>query len=296
MRCHLPADDKTESNKAASAEAPKRPRQKPDLAPSLGEQFGRTRSSFQRLLSAHVTLLRAEIAEITGQLKTLATLAGVILGLLLTLANMLYIGGFLFVGEWLFGSMGWGLAHGVLFALALMVVLALIVVGGSAGMAALSFVIATVLGIALAVFLGSNVAYDTANYFAPNLPAPLNSAPAVGALAGLVIGALLFALLLARVGGRGGAIGGLVIGAIVGVILGLVIASAPWTWPPAMGFAVTIGLIVWPIVDFVLTWPKLDIGEHFSHLYPKETIETVTETREWLSNQLQSRLPTRGKK
>jgi MFS family permease len=97
--------------------------------------------------------------------------------------------------------------------------------------------------------------------------------------------------------GRGrGAVSGLVAGAVAGSFLGFLIGGIPWTWPPAVGFAITIGLIAWPIINFALAWPKLDIGERFSRLYPKQTIETVTETREWLENQVQSRLPTRGKK
>ena len=78
-------------------------------------------------------------------------------------------------------------------------------------------------------------------------------------------------------------------------ILGLVVCSAPWTWPPAMGFAITIGLIAWPIINLALAWP-IDVGARFSRLQPKQTIETITETREWLTNQWRSRLPPRGKK
>ena len=90
---------------------------------TLIEQFGRTKSSFTKLVSAHIGLLKAEIGEIVGQIKVIGTLAGVALVALLFVGNMLYIGGFLFTGEWLFGSMGWGLAHGVLFGLAIVVVL-----------------------------------------------------------------------------------------------------------------------------------------------------------------------------
>jgi hypothetical protein len=269
---------------------------KPDLEPSVRGQFGRTRSSFGRLISAHLGLLRAEISEIVGQLKMMATLGGIVLALLLTMANMLYIGGFLFIGEWLFGSIGWGLAHGTLFALGLALVLVLAIVGASRATAILSFAVATLLTIGLALLLGSNLAYTSAANVAAQLAAPVNSASAVAIIAGVVIVGVLFALMLARVGGRSGAVGGLVLGAFLGIILGFLIGGAPWTWPPAMGFAITIGLIAWPIINFVLAWPKLDVGKRFSQLYPKQTIETVTESREWLENQWRSRLPKLGKK
>jgi hypothetical protein len=269
---------------------------KPDLEPSVLGQFGRTRSSFGRLISAHLGLLRAEISEIVGQLKMMATLGGIVLALLLTMANMLYIGGFLFIGEWLFGSIGWGLAHGTLFALGLALVLVLAIVGASRATAILSFAVATLLTIGLALLLGSNLAYTSAANVAAQLAAPVNSASAVAIIAGVVIVGVLFALMLARVGGRSGAVGGLVLGAFLGIILGFLIGAAPWTWPPAMGFAITVGLIAWPIVNFVLAWPKLDVGARFSQLYPKQTIETVTETREWLENQWRSRSPKLGKK
>ena len=267
----------------------------PDLESSLGEQLGRVRSAFSRLISAHVALLRAELGDIASQIKMLLAFGSVALVLLLTMANMLYVGGFLFMGEWLFGSMGWGLAHGVLFALSLALVLVMAMVGGSVRAAIASVVVTVVLIVVVAVALGSNVVYNAAASISAQLPAPINSAPAAGMLGGLVIVGLLFALLLARVGGRTGAIGGLVLGGLLGAILGLIVCSAPWTWPPAMGFAITIGLLAWPIINLALAWP-IDVGARFSRLQPKQTIETITETREWLTNQWRSRLPTRGKK
>jgi hypothetical protein len=225
----------------------------------------------------------------------MATFGGIAFVLLLTMANMLYIGGFLFLGEWLFGSMGWGLAHGVFFALGLAIVLVLLMLGATARQAIASFLIATVLTVLLAAFLGTNVAYNSAVYIGQQLPFPLNSGTAVGMLGGLLIGAIVLGILLARIGGRGGLYLGLFIGAAIGSVLGLSVGSAAWTWPPAVGFAISIGLVLWPIINFAISWPSLDLEEYFSRLSPKETIAAVTETREWLQNQAQSRLPTRGK-
>ena len=51
------------------------------------------------------------------------------LGIALVTAILLWVGGFLFMGEWLFGSIGWGLAHGLLTGISLIVVLALVFAG-----------------------------------------------------------------------------------------------------------------------------------------------------------------------
>ena len=102
--------------------------------------------------------------------------------------------------------------------------------------------------------------------------------------------------MLWRLAGVGGGIGGLVIGAILGALVGWLIAGAPWTWPPAVGFGITIGLLAWIILQVVLAAPSLDIEKRFSRLYPRQSIEAVNETRAFLEEQWRSRQPKLGKK
>lgn len=225
----------------------------------------------------------------------MATLAGVALGLGLLVVIMLYVGGFLFLGEWLFGSIGWGLAHGVLFGLALIVVLGFGILGAGWRLASTSLAVAAVLTIALALLLGSNVLYETANYFAQQLAAPLDSPAVVAMLTGAVLVGLLLALLLWRAGGVGGAVAGLIAGAVLGLLFGLLLGGIAWEWPPAVGLAITLGLIVWPILHAALAWPRLNLEEHFGRLVPRQTMEAASETREWLENQWQTRRPKLGK-
>ncbi|CAN5836708.1 hypothetical protein BH24CHL6_BH24CHL6_15650 [soil metagenome] len=265
------------------------------VAAGFGEQFRRTRAAFSGLFSAHIALLRAELGEIFAQLKVMATLAGVALGLALLVVTMLYVGGFLFLGEWLFGSIGWGLAHGVLFGLALIVVLGFGILGAGWRLALTSLVVAAVLTIGLALLLGSNVLYETANYFAQQLAAPLDSPAVVAMLTGAVLVGLVLALLLWRAGGVGGAVVGLIAGAVLGLLFGLLLGGIAWEWPPAAGLAITLGLIVWPILHAALAWPRLDLEEHFGRLMPRQTMEAASETREWLENQWQTRRPKLGK-
>ena len=61
---------------------------------------------------AHVELARTELAEITSEIGRVLALASVAIGCLILLLLLLAIGGLLFAGEWLFGSIGWGLLLG----------------------------------------------------------------------------------------------------------------------------------------------------------------------------------------
>ena len=260
-----------------------------DRPTGLGGQIGRTRAAFSNLLRAHVELLRAEFNEIVDQIKVIATQAGVAIGIALMTGTLLYVGGWLFLGEWLFGSIGWGLAHGVLFGFALIIVLVMGILGARASIALTSFGLAVLASIAIALLCGSNVANSTALSIARGLVSPLDSVALVAVALGAIAGAMLVALALARVAGRGGFIGGIFVGAILGMPVGWLIAGAPWTWPPAVGFAVAIGLIVWPILDVVLAFPGLDPGERFKKLYPQQSIDAANETRAWLEEQWQTR-------
>ena len=265
-----------------------------ERAPGLGAQFGRTRAAFVGLFEAHKQLLKAEISEIASQIKLISAQAGCALVILLMTGTLLYVGGFLFLGEWLFGSIGWGLAHGVLFGVAMAVILTLAIIGATRGAAFGSLLLAVLVTIGVAWLCGSNVAYNAANDVASRMAFPLDSTVSVALIGGAVVGAILFALMLARVAGRVGFIGGLLLGAILGMAIGWLIAASPWTWPPAVGFAITIGLIAWPIFDVVLAAPSLDPAERFAKLAPRQSIEAAKETRAWLEEQWQTRRKNLG--
>lgn len=231
-----------------------------------------------------------------GIVGSMAWKAGLALGLGLLMLVMLYVGGLLFLGEWLFGSIGWGLAHGVLLPLALIVAFGLGIVGGTRGPALTGFLAGVLVAVGVALLLGLNVAWQTASYFANMFVAPLDTPGAIGAIAGAVVVGLLLLLLLGRVAGVGGAIAGLILGALIGALLGFGMAVDEWTWGPAVGLGITLGLITWPIVNLSLTWPRLDMEAHFARLKPQQTMEAVAETREWLEEQWQTRSPLRGRK
>jgi hypothetical protein len=264
---------------------------------SLLDQFQRTRESFMALLGAHIDLLKAELNDILGEVKVLATQGGILLGVALMTAVLLWVGGFLFLGEWLFGSIGWGLAHGLLFGIALIVALALAIVGSKPRYSVLSFVVALVFAVIVALLCGINVAYDAAVSVGTSIGGGALGAPGVVALiAGAIVFALLFGILFAFTMGARGAIVGVILGLIVGALAGWLIAGAPWTWPPAVGFAITLGLIAWPVLNIIFAFPSLDPAARFARLKPQQSMEAANETREWLEEQWQTRLPMRGSK
>jgi len=206
--------------------------------------------------------------------------AALVVGLLV--AIMLYVGGFLFLGEWLFGSMGWGLAHGVFFGIALIVLLAMAILGAPTGRSVLAFVLSVLVVIGLALLMGSSVTYDLSAQVAAQLAAPFDSPAVIAALTGAILVGILLTILPWRLAGAGAAVLGLGIGLILGAILGVVVGGVQWSWPPAVGFAITIGLIVWPILHVGLVWPAIDIEARFSRLQPKQSMEAFEQTREWL--------------
>ena len=87
----------------------------PPPPPGFREQIGATRDAAKRLVDAHVELGKAEFEEIGGEIKRVAALAGIAVGAAIFAGLLLAIGLPLFLGEWIFGSIGWGLLLGVLF-------------------------------------------------------------------------------------------------------------------------------------------------------------------------------------
>jgi hypothetical protein len=274
----------------ASARASDLPSPPPPPAAPKGliGQVGETRGAAIRLVQAHVNLAKAEFSEILGEVKRLAIAVGVAFALLFFAGLLLPIGGALFLGEWLFGSLGWGVLLGVEFAVALAIVLVLAVVGGTRGQVGTMFLIALVVGVIVGVVFGLDLTNQGWTRLADNVNGALDPGvrPLVTAVefmaAAFAIVGLLFGL---RAAGLGGAIGGLIGGAIVGAILG---AFTAIRWGPQAGAAagIAIGLIVWPALFAASVMRRgIDMDAMKKKFYPDETIETTRETIEWVRKQ-----------
>ena len=247
--------------------------------PGLGEQFGRTRSAFFGLISAHLKLARAEFGEIGGQIKRAAALGGAALMLLFLAGMLIVIGLLLFLGEAIFGSIGWGLLLGTELLLGSAVLLILAIIDLSWRRAFSAFVVALGVGLVVAGLLAVDWSYVSHHY--SGMPAAIVLAVVAGAV---LIGVL--GLVLGSAFGRGPAMAGLSLGVICGLLLG-VLASAG-TGPrvaAAMGLAAL--LLFWPIVAAVFVFRHgIDTAKLRNRFVPVQTIETTKETIEWVREQM----------
>ncbi len=97
----------------------------------LRAQLAAVVAAARRLLASHVELAKAELGEIAAEIGRVALLAGIAFVALLVAAFLVPIGLLLFLGEWIFGSIGWGVLLGGtgLVAVAILAVLVALVIG-----------------------------------------------------------------------------------------------------------------------------------------------------------------------
>ena len=212
-----PLDDPT------TAAPPQRPSnggaRKP--APGLRAQIGATREAAIALVRAHVELARAEIGEIAGEVGRIVALVALAIAVVLFAALLLVIGGTLFLAEWLLGSMGWGVLHGILLAIGIAVAAGVLAVGVPAGRVLRWFAVAVVVALAVGGALGlelPNQLYrnlgESAGLSVEPGARPLVAGLLVGALVGLVVGIVVGAMTAGSGGGR------------LATVIGLIVAGA----------------------------------------------------------------------
>ncbi|HJW23003.1 MAG TPA: phage holin family protein, partial [Candidatus Limnocylindrales bacterium] len=247
-------------------------------------QIGATIEAGKRLVRAHVELAKAELGEIMGAVGRMVGLFAAAFVLVLFAATLLAIGGLLFLGEWLFGSIGWGVLLGVLLFLDIAVTAALLALDVSARRVGTSVGIAVVVGVVVGIVMAFDLTHrgwtavgdSVAAAYDPNTRAVLL---AVGVSA-VVLGMLGFVTGIRS--GFGHAWGRLIVWAIIGVFLGLLtVISLPGQVGAALG--VLAALITWPILagrDVART--GID-GEAMKQKFtPQQTIDLTKETIEWV--------------
>ena len=274
-----PEPDTSETGKTGSEGT------KADEPPGLREQFRATRDAAIGMLRAHVDLAKAEFAEIMEEVQRVAILFGIAIGGLIFLGFLVPIGLVLFLGEWLFGSIGWGVLLftelGVAMALT-GVVVALGVSSSSVGRAivvsvGVGIVLSVVLGLALTneawTRLGASIFPTMEVGFRPLATAMLFSAAVLGIL-GLLLGA--------RAAGGAGAIGGLVGGALAGVAIGA-LSAIRFGSGPGVALGIAVAAIVWiALVARALMRFGIDGDALKARFWPSQTIDTTKETIEWV--------------
>ena len=257
-------------------------------APGLRDQLGRTVGAAKHLLGSHVELAKAEIGDILEEVKRVAAFAGIAIGAVVLMAILLVVGLFLFVGEAVFGSLGWGVLHGTLLLLGVAVAMVLVALGVSGGRIARSLGLALVIGVAVGAVLGldlTNRAW-TALGDAVAGPVAADVRPlAAGAATLAAIGGLLGLIIGARGGGFGGAIAGLLVGAILGAAVGALTAIA---LGPQIGAAIglAVALLAWLVLMGIsVARHGIDVDALKARFLPRETIDTTKETIEWVREQ-----------
>ena len=276
-----PTDARAEPAAPSGPEAAPRGPEAPP--PGLAEQVRRTVDAARRLATTHVALARTELSEIVERAKAAAIFVGLAIALLLFAAILASVGTTLFIGEWLFGSLGWGVLHGVLLCVALVVALLLAALEIPGRRLATAFVAAVGIGIVVAVVLGlawPNQAFrQIGDALLPGIETGVR--PLV---AGLAVGALLIgfvALLIgARAGGPGGAIAGLIGGAVVGALAGAFLAIS-FSRHVGIAIGICVVLIAWPALA-ATALRAYDWGALKARYWPGTTIETTKETIEWV--------------
>jgi hypothetical protein len=252
----------------------------------LREQVGSTKDAARGLVDAHIELAKAEASEIGGRVARAAGLVGCAVALLVMAGLLAVIGTSLFLAEWLFGSMGWGILHGILLFSAIAVsamVAAIGVVGSRIGRAVVG---GLVVGILVAIVLGldaPNRLYTLiGDNVAPGLdPAwrPLLVGVVLGAIVGLVLGVIVG---MTRGGGVAAAIGLTIIGAAVGAFTAI-------TFGPQVGIA--LGIAAWyaawtAFLGIDVASRGIDAEALKARFMPTQTIETSKETIEWLRRRM----------
>ena len=240
------------------------------------------------LVRAHVELAKSELDEIKGELARASGLAAAAIACVILMSLLVAIGGMLFTGEWLFGSIGWGLLLGteLLIATALTAVLLALYVPGLGRDA----VIALLPGYVVALDLGlnlPNVLFKRIGEAAGLAVDPAVLPLVVGVVLVGLLGALVGLFTGARYGGAKGAFGGLLAGAIAGSLLCAFLSIT---------FGLRVGIAL-GIATFLAAWPALmglrvqrqgiDTEALKDRFIPQTTIDTTKESIEWAKARVQ---------
>jgi hypothetical protein len=121
------------------------------------DQLRATFAAARALVDAHVELAKAEFAEIADEVKRVAALSGLAIGAAIFAGLLLAIGLPLFLGELIFGSIGWGLLHGVLVLVGIAVAAGIMAAGIEQTRVALALLTGFAAGLAVAIILGSGL-------------------------------------------------------------------------------------------------------------------------------------------
>jgi hypothetical protein len=251
-----------------------------------------------RMVQAHLTLLRAELSIAGQELGIIVGLAVGALLLALLIGILLYVGTFLFLGDWLFGSMGWGIIHGTLIGAVFLAYVGINLAGGHLSRYGWGGVIGVIVGVVLAVLLLSNVGNESGEWLrrflegefvTEDLPFGAEWLVTLGGAAVVGIIALVVGLIIGwRVDQRGRALVGVgIVSFVLGAFVGAIYASTRYDAPDGVfGLALMVGLLTWIIAGIILAVRAgFDPEARYADLVPRESFEAFNKTKEFLLEQ-----------
>jgi hypothetical protein len=255
----------------------------------LRAQFAATREAAIGLVVAHIDLAKAEMAAIGGEIAKVAGFIGIAIAVVLLAGILLVVGTSLFLADWLLGSMGWGVLHGVLLLTAIAVTCVLAPIGMSGARIGRAFLVgvavAVAVGLLLTLALPNRLYTSIGETALPGVEPgvrPLVVGAAIWAVLGL-LGGLVGAL---RMDGAGARIGSLLGGAVLGALVGAV--TSVDTGPQVgIGIGIAAGYLTWiGIMGADMARTGVDTEALTARFYPKQTIETSKETLAWLQSKM----------
>ncbi len=242
------------------------------------------------LVIAHIDLAKAEAGAIAGEVGRVAALGALAIALVIFAVFLLVIGLSLGIGEWVLGSMGWGVVNGVELFLAVAMAAVLLAVGIAPGRIVRALVGGIVVGLVIGVALALNLpnqAYAaigdaTALPVDPGIR-PLVVGLLIGGFIGLIAGLFAAVRMNASGGGRFAALAGLT---VLGFALG---AFTAITFGPQVGagIGITVGYLAWmALMGTDVARTGIDVEALKNRFYPVQSIDTGKETLEWLQKRM----------
>ena len=98
-------------------------------------------------------LAKAEAAAIAAEVKRVVLFAAIAIAVVILAGILAVIGTSLFLAEWLLGSLGWGVLHGVLLFIAIAIACGLAAVGVSGGRIARAFIVGVLFAVAVGLLM-----------------------------------------------------------------------------------------------------------------------------------------------
>lgn len=262
---------------------------KSSAPPGLFASFRSTRDAGIGLAKAHIDLAKAEFSAIKGEITRVLALAGIAIAVVLFALILVVIGTSLFLGEWLLGSIGWGVLHGTLLFAAIALACTVAALGMSSGRIGRAFIIAVILGVIVGVGLAlglPNRAYRSiGESMLPTVEAGIRPLVAGMILVG-VVGLVIGVIGAFRASGAGARVSSILGATVVGVVLGAISAIEAGAQVGA-AIGITVGYLVWiALMAMDIARSGVDTDALMARFYPTQTIETSKETLAWLQSKM----------